>query len=411
MSWKVWLLCALLVGGSGAGVVRYRSAHDKPRARYATVAVVRGPVAARVTANGTLSALVTVQVGSQVSGRIREMRVDFNSKVKKGDVLAKIDPQLFQATVAQTRAHQAAALGALAKAKTNAQIAARRLGRSRTLAEKNLIAEADLDQTEADAESAQGEVEAAKGNAEEAVAAMRQAQINLMYTTILSPVDGVVISRNVDVGQTVAASLQAPTLFTIAGDLGKMQVDTSVAEADVGKLRSGMPAVFTVDAYPSTEFRGVVREVRNAPQTIQNVVTYDAVIDVDNADLRLKPGMTAHVSFIYAERSDVLKVPNAALRFRPASDRGSSSRPARRRPAKGSAAEAGPAPNQRTLWLSNDDAPAPVEVQTGVSDGVTTEIVSGPVRAGDQVIVELIDSAGADGSPAASRAPTRLRLF
>ena len=277
----------------------------------------QGRLVAKVTATGTLSALVTVQVGSQVSGRIAELHADFNSEVKKGQLIAKIDPQLFQAAVEQARANLVAAQGNLAKAKAQAVDAQRQAERARALAAKKLIAQADVDTAQSNADAAAAGVQAAEGQVAQARAALNQAQVNLAYTDILSPTNGMVISRNVDVGQTVAASLQAPTLFVIAEDLTKMQVDTSVAEADVGRLRGRHGGHLHRRRLPAEVFHGKVRQIRNAPQTVQNVVTYDAVIDVDNPELKLKPGMTANVTFVYAEKDDVLRVPNAALRFKP----------------------------------------------------------------------------------------------
>jgi HlyD family secretion protein len=230
---------------------------------------------------------------------------------------------------------------------------------------------------------------------EQAKASLQQAEVNLAYTNIISPTSGIVISRNVDVGQTVAASLQAPTIFVIAEDLAKMQVDTSVAEADVGRLRAGMEATFTVDAYPSETFKGVVRQIRNAPQTVQNVVTYDAVIDVDNPDLRLKPGMTANVTFVYGEKDDVLRVPNAAMRFRPPPDLLAQSGAA---PAGGNRAKSGAGegtrqpstPDRRTVWVLREEKPSPVRIRIGISDGSFTEVVEGEIKAGDVVITDAI---------------------
>ncbi|HLL54883.1 MAG TPA: efflux RND transporter periplasmic adaptor subunit, partial [Myxococcaceae bacterium] len=282
-----------------------------------TAKVERGRIAARVTATGTLSALVTVQVGSQVSGRIQSLEVDFNSPVKKGQRIARIDPQLFEAALEQSRANHLAAQANVARAKAQAWNADRQRNRARALAEQALIPPAEGDAAEAEAQASAAQVQAAESALAQARAALNQARINLEFTSIYSPIDGVVISRNVDVGQTVASALQAPTLFTIAEDLRKMQVHTNVAEADVGKLAPGQEATLRVDAYPNEPFAGTINQIRNAPQTLQNVVTYDAVIDVNNAELKLKPGMTANVTVIYAERDNVLKIPNAALRFRP----------------------------------------------------------------------------------------------
>src|SRR5689334_8590844 len=304
---RAWLIGGLVVILVAAGGFWFAQTRRPPGPKYETVKADRGRIVARVTATGTLSALVTVQVGSQVSGRISELHADFNSQVKKGQVIAKIDPELFRAAVEQARANYAAAKGNLEKAQAQAVDAQRQFERAKALAERQLIATADRDTAESTAAAAKAQVAASQGRLEQASASLHQAQTNLEYSIIKSPIDGVVISRSVDVGQTVAASLSAPTLFTIADDLKKMQVDTSVAEADVGKLKADMPATFVVDAYPQEKFRGKVRQIRNAPTSVQNVVTYDAVIDVDNPDLKLKPGMTANVTFVFAEKTDVVR--------------------------------------------------------------------------------------------------------
>jgi HlyD family secretion protein len=286
-------------------------------------------------------------VGSQVSGTIKDLHADFNSRVKEGQVIAQIDPAIVEAQVEQGRANllnaQANLLNAqanlqnaqanLSKAEVTVQDTKRTLDRNRELAEKKMIAQATLDTAQANydtavaqkegskaqMESAKSQIESAKAQVEQARAGLKVADTNLKYTTIRSPVNGIVISRNVDVGQTVAASLQAPTLFMIAKDLTRMQVDTNVSEADIGRVAKDQDATFTVDAYPERTFRGKVSEIRNAPITIQNVVTYDVVIQVDNSDLRLKPGMTANVSVQIEHKGNILKIPNSALRFRPES--------------------------------------------------------------------------------------------
>ncbi|MBI2378765.1 MAG: efflux RND transporter periplasmic adaptor subunit [Deltaproteobacteria bacterium] len=359
-------------------------AGEKREPRFVTSTVEKGRLVGRVTATGTLSALVTVQVGSQVSGRLKEILVDFNSQVKKGQVIARIDPQLFEAALEQAKAGFIAAHAELDGAKIRATEADRQLNRSKELAEQKLIAEADLDATSAAAAAARAQVEAQKGRLELQKAALKQAEVNLGYTTISSPIDGMVVSRSVDVGQTVAASFQAPTLFVIAEDLRKMQVDTSVAEADIGRLSPGMRAEFRVDAYPTKKFEGLVRQIRNSPQMVQSVVTYDAVIDVANPELELKPGMTANVTFVYAERDDVLKVPNAALRFRP---------PAALLPRPDGGQGPGPRAknggDERTVYRLEDGAIEPVTVRIGLSDGSTTEIVDGAVKAGDVLVNEV----------------------
>jgi HlyD family secretion protein len=316
----VWGIVLLIAVAGGVFWWKRRAPEADAGPRFETAQVDRGRIVAKVTASGTLSALVTVQVGSQVSGRIQAIYVDYNATVKKDQVIARIDPQLFEAAVEQAKANLLAAKGNLTGAKIKADEAQLQFDRTRQLAERKLVAQADVDTARATAESAKATVEAAKGDVARMQAALNQAQINLAYTTIVSPINGTVISRNVDVGQTVAASLQAPTLFTIAEDLTRMQVDTSVAEADIGKLTPDMRASFTVDAFPGEQFQGKVRQIRNAPQNVQNVVTYDAVVDVANSELKLRPGMTANVTFVYAQRDDALRVPNAALRFHPPKD-------------------------------------------------------------------------------------------
>src|SRR5438309_2954666 len=271
---------------------------------YQTAVVTRGPITQAVTATGTLNPVVNVQVGSQVSGNISKLFVDFNSQVKAGQVVAQIDPALFQATVTQAEGDLASAQAALELARVNAK-------RTQELFARKTSSQADLDQALANLHQAEANVKIKQG-------ALDKAKADLEHCTITSPIDGVVISRNVDVGQTVAASLQAPVIFAIANDLTKMQIDANVAEADVGVLDVGQDVDFTVDAFPTRTFHGKVVQVRNAPITVQNVVTYDTVIGVSNPDLKLKPGMTANVSIIVAQKDDVVQIKNAALRYRPA---------------------------------------------------------------------------------------------
>lgn len=388
----VALSALLLVLLGGWKALALRSNDELPK--FITAAALRGPLVARVTATGTLSARVTVQVGSQVSGRIQALSADFNSTVKKGQVIARLDRQLFEAGVEQARANLAAAQGNLTRARAEAANAERQAGRGSELYDQKLLSQAERDTVRSNAESAQAGVAAAEGLVAQARAALSQARINLDYTVIASPTNGTVISRNVDVGQTVAASLAAPILFVIAEDLRKMQVHTSVAESDVGKLKEGMPVVFSVDAYPGEGFSGELTQIRNAPQLAQNVVTYDAVLDVENTDLRLKPGMTANVSFITAQRQDALLVPNAALRFRPSAELLKTALPA---------PQSQDAPQQRTLWVLRAGLPAPVLVQVGISDGSRTEISSGELQASDELIT---DTTATKPKPASQ--PTRL---
>jgi HlyD family secretion protein len=415
-----WTFGVAMVAVLVSGVIVYGSTmHKGSDFQFESAQVDRGRIVARVTATGTLSALVTVQVGSQVSGRINAVFVDFSSPVRKGQVIARIDRQMFQATAEQARANRAAAEGNLAKADAQAAEAGRQVKRATILAERQLIARAEAETRQADDETAKAGVAAARGGVAQARAAEHQAEVSLAYATIVSPINGIVISRNIDIGQTVAASLQSPTLFTIAEDLRKMQVDTAVSEADVGKLRANVSATFTVDAYPNETFRGTIRQIRDAPLAVQNVVTYDAVVDVDNSDLKLKPGMTANVTFVYAERADVLRLPSAALRFRPPPGLLSGAqngdgpktkkqakldkRAAAKEAARTDVAEAtGSA--RRSVWLLRGAGATVLPVEVGISDGSHVELLAGDLREGDALVTDAT-STGKD-SPLQT-APTK----
>jgi len=293
-----------------------------------------------------------------------------------------------------------AAEGNLARAEAQAVEAERQYGRAKILAERQLISQAEADTRQADHQAAIAAVTAARGQLEQARAGQHQADVTLAYTTIVSPISGIVISRNVDIGQTVAASLTAPTLFTIAEDLRKMQVDTAVSEADVGKLKAQAPATFTVDAYPGEKFHGMIRQIRDAPTTLQNVVTYDAVVDVDNSALKLKPGMTANVTFVYAEREDVLRLPSAALRFRPppallerlAADGQPVKKEKHKKHKDGDKQEK---QDDESVWVLRDGRPARLPIDVGSSDGSHVELVAGDLHEGDAVVTD----AAVDGSP------------
>jgi HlyD family secretion protein len=353
-----WTLGVLLIAG-GAGGYLYFFKGSEAAVKYRTVKAERGNLAAYVTANGTINPVITVLVGSQVSGTIQQLFADYNSRVKKGQLIAQIDPAIFQAQVSQARAKlenaKASFLNAqadIATAKANVESSRanvikagvsvedtkRSLARALELFRRNLISASERDSaqtahdsalaqmeaaqaqqkaSEAQMDSAKAKSESARAQIKQAEAELELAEVNLNHTRILAPVNGIVISRNVDVGQTVAASLQAPTLFTIAQDLTEMQVDTNVSEADIGRVAVDQEASFTVDAFPNMTFRGKVTDIRNAPLTVQNVVTYNVVIRVKNPDLKLRPGMTANASVLVAQRENVLKIPNAALRFRP----------------------------------------------------------------------------------------------
>jgi len=405
--WAPWLSAALALIVA-AGAWRFVVTRPPPPAQYKTMPVGRHAIVGRVTASGTLSAIVTVQVGTQVSGRIQRLNADFNSRVQKGQLVAKIDPQLFQAAADQAEANYVSAEAAIAKAQAEARIADRQQARAKALHDESLASQSDLDNALAAAESAHASLDVARAALAQTRAARNQAQVNLSYTNIVSPIDGVVISRNVDVGQTVAASLQAPTIFTIAQDLTKMQVDTNVAEADVGRLQVDMPTYFTVDSFPGQRFRGKIREIRNAATMLQNVVTYDAVIDVDNSDLRLRPGMTANVTIVYAERPSALAVPNAALRFHPSpalANRGAAA--PSKRGAQASSAAADEKAEARRIWVMRGQSPEPVAVRIGLTDGTMTEVLDGELRENDEVVIEAVEPGS---TPSGSSSALR-RLF
>ena len=310
------MVAAILVAVAAAAGWLYFGRSDSSDT-FTTSAVKRGPVSSSVAATGTANPVITVTVGSQISGQVSNLYADFNSVVKKGQVVARLDPSNLEAQLSRDRAQLTSANAALERAKVALENKRLAYDRAKRLQAQDLIPQADFDTAQADFSSAQADVKTAQASIAQAEASLRISQVNLDHATIVSPVDGTVISRNVDVGQTVAASLQAPTLFTIAQDLRRMEVHMNVAEADIGKLAVGQGTTFTVDAYPQERFHGVISEIRNSPTTIQNVVTYEAVIGVDNSELKLKPGMTANVSVIVARKEDALLVPNAALRFKP----------------------------------------------------------------------------------------------
>src|SRR6201987_5933634 len=344
-------------------------------AQFQMATVTRGPITQTVTATGTLNPVVNVQVGSQVSGNIQKLFADFNSKVKAGQVVAQIDPVLFQATVTQAEGDLASAQAALELARINAK-------RTQDLFARKTSAQADVDQAMATLHQAEANVKIKQG-------ALDKAKADLDHCTITSPIDGVVISRSVDVGQTVAASLQAPVIFAIANDLTKMQIDANVAEADVGVVKIDQNVDFTVDAFPMETFHGKVVQVRNAPITVQNVVTYDTVIGVSNPELKLKPGMTANVSIVIAHKDDVLQIKNAALRYRPPDEAPVETKQSMpgRGARGGGVGDAGVSQRhaERTVYVLPNFAsrPRPVQIKTGISDGIMTEVVKG-LKEGDR---------------------------
>jgi HlyD family secretion protein len=393
------LLVAVLAACKGGG--------DKNQ-QFRTEKVDRGTITKTVTATGTLSAVTTVQIGSQVSGVISQLYADFNSRVQKGQLLAELDPTPFQAQVEQRRAD-------LTRAQVEATNARVTLQRQQRLADSGLAADADLDAAKARFDSAQAQVS-------QAAAALRQSETNLKYTRITSPIDGIVVDRQYDVGQTVAASFQAPTLFSIAQDLTKMQVQADVDQSDIGAVKVGQPARFTVDAYPDEEFRGRISQIRLNALVNQNVVSYPVMIEVPNPDERLRPQMTANVTFDVATVKDVLRIPNAALRFRPESERGQAAQGGggggfERRAAQSGQSAPGLAGAARQLpggrpagarpqtvyALTSDKKPKPVQIRTGITDGRHTQVVDGELKPGDLVIVGLATSKVEGPPPPGSR--------
>jgi HlyD family secretion protein len=350
--------------------------HAPTPAKYVTVAAERGSLIRAVTATGTVNPVVTVQVGTYVSGPIVKLYCDFNTEVKKGQICAKIDPRPYQVTVEQARANLANARAQLKKDQASLKYDRLEYTRNQSLLKENVVSQDTVDSARSTADQAAAQVELDRANIQQQQASLHAAEVNLGFTDIISPVDGTVVLRNVDVGQTVAASFQTPTLFLIAQDLTRMQVDASVSESDVGPVRVGQRAEFTVDAFPHHPFPGTVIQVRQAPITVQNVVTYDVVLSVSNPELLLKPGMTANTRIITAEHEDVLKVPLQALRFSP-NGAGKDDNLAHRHD-----------DHTASLWVLKGKALRQIQVVRGVDDGTSVEILSGGLKAGDQVVID-----------------------
>jgi len=436
LPWVKWLVILVLLGGGAAFGVWYYKNRNETTPEYQTAAVTRGDLVQVVTATGQLNPVVNVQVGSQISGIIRKLYVDYNSVVKSNQVIAEVDPSTYQVNVMRAEAD-------VANAKANLALAKVQANRADSLFASKLISDSDHD-------TAKAQLQQAEATLQSSEATLKNANVQLSYCTIYAPVDGVVISRNVDVGQTVAASFNTPTLFVIANDLAKMQIDALVSEADIGGVAVKQPVNFTVDAYPYRTFRGQVSQVRYGAITNQNVINYDCVIEVDNSDLKLLPGMTANVSIIVAERDNVLKIPNAALRYRPveALTNGTmlafskAGRPEGKgggrgmRPGGGGGAGAGPGglgPGgfgrgergargggdgggrrqrgerqlARTVYVlpakpdpkdPTSAKPEPVQIKVGISDGISTEVLEG-LEEGDQVVTAAMTGDSASGFP------------
>jgi len=417
------LVLAIVVAGAVGVAAYYRHANSTAQPALTTAVVTSGPVIERVQATGTLQAVTTVAVGTQVSGTISSLNADFNTRVRKGQVLARLEPSLFQTQVEQAEATVQRLQADAERAAVEVQDAAAKLRRAEELNSQQLIAQSDLDAARTTARQAEAAVKSAQAQVAQARAAVNQARVNLGHAVITAPVDGVVVSRNVDVGQTVAAAMQAPTLFVLAEDLTRMQVNASVDEGDIGQITNGQRVSFQVDAYRDETFTGTVRQVRLNPVVDQNVVSYVTVIDVPNPDLKLKPGMTANVSVEVARDDNALRVPNAALRFRPepefvastggqAGAAGSGRRPAGSPPAErrasASSAEGG---RGQAVWLLADGALRRVAVQTGVNDGTVTAITGGDLKEGARVVTGVAAASAtasrSSGSPLIPQRPGR----
>lgn len=400
---KKWIVLAVLViAAAGGGVMFYRSKPAEASSTLITAPITRGNVVDTVQSTGTLEAVTTVQVGTQVSGAIKALHADFNSMVHVGEVVAELEPSLFETQVEQAKATLVRLQADLDRAKVQVEDAQLKLNRATELSSRNLIPKSELETAQSTFRQAQSAVKSAEAQIVQARASLNQSQVNLDNTIIKAPIDGVVVSRNVDVGQTVAASMQAPTLFIIAKDMTQMQVSASIDESDIGRIQPGQTVTFRVDAYPDEQFTGSVRQVRLQPVVQQNVVSYTTIISVPNPNLKLKPGMTATVTVEIARADNVLRLPTAALRFRPTAEvfaslnqdvppgldgqgRGRGQAGAKAAAAPAAPVEA-PRPVLRPVWLLTNGKLERVALRIGISDGAATAILDGPVKE-DAVVV------------------------
>lgn len=362
---RKWMIVVVLALAAGAWFFFGRSTAENDKNRYKTQVVDMGDIRQIITANGTLNPVVLVNVGTQVSGTVKALHADFNERVTPGQILAELDPALFRAALAQSQAN-------LLNAQASRTLAKSKEARARDLLAKNFISQTAMDEATQALDAANAQVAQAKAQVE-------RDSTNLRYSVIRSPISGVVVARNVDVGQTVAASFQTPTLFQIAKDLRDMQIDSSVSEADVGAIAVGDKVKFTVDAFAEREFIGKVRQIRLNPTIQQNVVTYNVVVAVDNEDGKLMPGMTAHVQILVAERKDVLRIPNAALRFKPTNSEEETDKKPRGKKR---------ADSPTVYRLGANNQPMPVKLTLGISDGSYSEVLAGEVKSGDALVLK-----------------------
>jgi HlyD family secretion protein len=369
------IFLVLIVAAGGLYYWKNQSANSSLE-KYKTQAVDRGDIVQSISANGTLSPVVLVNVGTQVSGTVRKLNADFNSRVKEGQILAELDPALFEAQLKQDQAN-------VANAEANLVLMRAKEERAQSLQQKGFISQDAVDQARQQLDSAQAQFKLSQ-------AQLTRSRTNLNYSVIRSPISGAVVARNVDVGQTVAASFQTPILFQIAGDLKKMQIETSVAEADIGNLKIGLPVRFTVDAFSDKPFEGRVKQVRLNPTVQQNVVTYNVVVAVDNPDEVLLPGMTAHVQIIVSRHENVLRVPNAAIRFKPLKEEGGEAAGKNNRKEKGRGGA--------TVYRLDRGEPKPVKIKAGISDGSYTEVLGDEIKPGESLVVREIGAKKDKGS-------------
>jgi HlyD family secretion protein len=393
LRWLALVLIACFALGGG-----YWWAHRPDGARFVTAEVTRGPIIRSVTATGTVNPVTVVQVGTYVSGPIVAIKADFNASVKAGELIAKIDPRPYAAQVAQSKAALANARAQLLKDQANLVYQKITYGRDQVLRRQAVISQDQLDSQFSTYNQAVAQLALDQAAIQQQQANLQAAELNLYYTNIISPVDGTVVSRNVDVGQTVAASYQTPTLFLVAKDLTKMQVDSNVSESDVGAIQVGQPVDFTVDAYTTRVFKGSVAQIRQAPITVQNVVTYDVVIAVANPELLLMPGMTANITIVESRREDVLRVPVRALAFAP------------RRHSSDSSAEAPPSEHSARVFILDSGHLRPVKIVRGLDDGTNVEVISGGLNEGDEVVTDRIRSSDEQASGSSFEASHSLHL-
>ena len=398
---KAGIIIALLAAtGLTVGAYYTRRADAVPEVVTATVS--RGDIISVIAATGTVEAVTTVQVGTQVSGNIQALYADFNSIVRKGQVIARLDPSLFQTQVDSARANLSSADADLQRVRVALDDATTKATRAHELAAKQLIPMSDLDAADVAQRTAAAQVKSGEAQLKQARASLTQAEVNLQKTVIVAPINGIVIGRSVDVGQTVAASLQAPILFTLAADLSQMQVNANIDESDLGAIKDGQTVSFRVDAYPNREFAGRVEQIRLDPVVVQNVVTYVAIISAANSALELKPGMTANVSIEVARRENVLRVPAAALRFKPNADQlAAFGQDPRLLAQQDTAGKSKSGSKSAMVWLF-DGSLHPATVRGGITDGAYTELVEGNLQEGATLATRIADLTTSTTRPAAS---------